>query len=315
VKPHWDHARATGRAVGIACGLKNSGLGNGAVEFGRVRLVVEAPEQIALYSCFTEMGQGLLTILAQCAAEVTKIPAHFFAPRVDTTFALGSGQTTGSRGTLLAGHAVRDAAEKLAADLTAGHGIADLVGREYGGEIRIEDTTAPGKPGPDGRVKTHTSFGFATQLVMLDPEGRLDHVIAAHDVGRALNPMNCAGQIQGAVVMGLGYALSESLEVENGHPLTAKLRDLGVLRGSDVPPIDVILIEEHEPEGPFGAKGVGELGLVPTAAAVAGALRSFDGILRTELPMRDSPAARALSVGHRPRGAHKTAPAVGEATR
>ncbi|MFO0750869.1 MAG: selenium-dependent xanthine dehydrogenase [Myxococcota bacterium] len=276
VKPHWDAARAAGQAVGIACGLKNSGLGNGATEHGRVRLVVETPERVALYSCFSEMGQGLLTTLVQCAAEETGLAPRLFAPRVDTTFALGAGQTTGSRGTLLAGRAAQDAARKLAADLRAGsdgHALGELVGREYEGHVQIDDTTAPGKPGPDGRVKTHSSFGFATQLVLLDKDGRLAKVVAAHDVGRALNPLTCAGQIEGAVAMGLGYALSEALDTEDGHPMTSKLRDLGVLRGSDVPPVEVILVEDPEPEGPYGAKGVGEIGLVPTAAAVAGAAR------------------------------------------
>ena len=139
---------------------------------------------------------------------------------------------------------------------------------------------------------------------MLDADGKLERVVAAHDVGRALNPANCIGQVEGAIAMGLGYALSESLELADGRPETTKLRDLGILRGSDVPPIEVLLVEEHEPEGPYGAKGVGEIGLVPTAAAVAGALRAFDGVTRYTLPMRDSPAARALSVGHHPHGHH-----------
>jgi xanthine dehydrogenase molybdenum-binding subunit len=109
----------------------------------------------------------------------------------------------------------------------------------------------------------------------------------------------CEGQIQGAVHMGLGYALTEELECENGMPTTFKLREIGVLRARDMPEVDVILVEDPEPEGPMGAKGVGEIGLVPTAAAVAGALEAFDGIRRTRLPMRDSPAARAMSVGRR----------------
>ncbi len=80
-------------------------------------------------------------------------------------------------------------------------------------------------------------------------------------------------------------------------PVTFKLRELGVLRARDMPEVEVILVEDPEPEGPFGAKGVGEIGLVPTAAAVAGALEAFDGVRRTTLPMKDSPAARAMSVG------------------
>lgn len=301
VRPHWEAARAAGRAVGIACGLKNSGLGNGAIETGRVSIVVEGEDRVVVHSCFSEMGQGLFTVLTQCVVEETGIAPRVIEVVADTTFALASGQTTGSRGTLLAGRAVRDAARRLAADLAAHGGLEGIVGRVYAGEVVIDDTTKPGAP---GRVKTHTSFGFATQMVVLDERGKLARVVAAHDVGRALNPDNCVGQVQGAVVMGLGYALSESLETKDGHPETTRLRDLGVMRGSDVPPIEVILVEEPEPEGPYGGKGVGEIGLVPTAAAVAGALRDFDGVTRYALPMRDSPAARALSVGHHPHGHH-----------
>ncbi len=310
IRPHWEAAIASGVAAGIACGLKNSGLGNGAVETGKVRLVVVAnPTRVIAYNGFTEMGQGLSTVLTQCVVEETGLPADRIESRVDTTWPLGSGQTTGSRGTLLAGRAMKVAASRLGEALRKVGGapleaLDALIGEDFAGEVVIDDTTAPGSRGPGGRVKTHTTFGFATQMVLLDADGRVSKVIAAHDVGRALNPSNCIGQVQGAVAMGLGYALSESLELEDGVPLTSKLRDLGVLRASDVPDIEVLLVEENEPEGPYGAKGVGEIGLVPTAAAVAGALRAFDGIDRHALPMRDSAAARAMSVGHHPRGHH-----------
>jgi len=98
--------------------------------------------------------------------------------------------------------------------------------------------------------------------------------------------------------MGLGYALTEELPCdENGMPVTFSMRDIGPLRAKDTPEIEVILVEDYEPEGPYGAKGVGEIGLVPTAPAVQGALHAFDGIRRFTLPMKDSPAARAIGVG------------------
>ena len=137
---------------------------------------------------------------------------------------------------------------------------------------------------------------------MLDEKGALERVIAAHDVGRALNPQQCEAQIQGAVHMGLGYALTEELPCKDGMPVTFKLREIGVLRAQHMPEVEVILVEEPEPEGPFGAKGVGEIGLVPTAGAVAGALAAFDGVRRTRLPMKDSPAARVINVGRIPDG-------------
>ena len=330
VLPAYREAKGRGRAVGIACGVKNSGLGNGAKETGRARLVVEDDGTISIYNSFSEIGQGLLTVLVQFAVEVTGLPAGVFRPKVDTTYALGSGQTTGSRATMLAGRAVVDAARKLKADLdvilsrrsaakdplTGAHDtlksggsfavsaaqddILPLAGRVFEGLAVVDDTNAVGADVE--KIKTHTAFGFATQLCILDDSGRIERIVAAHDVGRAINPAFCEGQIEGAVHMGLGYALSEELKCVEGMPSTHGLMSLGVLRATETPPVDVILIEEPEPEGPFGAKGLGEIGLVPTAAAVAGALEAFDGIRRTSLPMKDSPAARVLRVGHTPSG-------------
>ncbi len=300
VKEVYDRAKERGQAVGIACGIKNSGIGNGALEWGKSRLVVEDDGTITVFNGFTEMGQGLLTVLIQFAVEVTGLPASLFNAKVSTEHEMSVGQTTGSRGTLLGGRAVIDAARKLRADLDAGRTLQDLKGTVYVGETRIDDTTSPEQKVE--KVKTHTAYGFATQVVLLDEAGRLEKVVAAHDVGRAINPRLCEGQIEGAVHMGLGYALSEELPCPGGWPATDKLRELGVLRSTEMPEVEVLLIEDPEPEGPFGAKGVGEIGLVPTAAAVAGALAAYDGIHRTTLPMKDSPAFSALRVGRiRPR--------------
>ena len=297
VKGAYDAARRAGRAVGVACGIKNSGIGNGVEEWGRARLVVERDGTVTLFNGYTEMGQGLLTALVQFAVEVTGLPAATFVPRVDSTYELDCGQTTGSRATLFGGRAVVDAARQLRADLDAGRSLAELAGRVYGADVVTRDTTALGADVP--RIKTHTAFGFATQVVILDERGRVDRVVAAHDVGRAINPALCEGQVEGAVHMGLGYALTEELSCPAGIPATHKLRELGVLRARDMPRVEVILVEDPEPEGPMGAKGVGEIGLVPTAAAVASALEAFDGVRRYALPMRDSAAARAMSVGRK----------------
>ena len=299
VRGPWRALMAAGRHAGIACGLKNSGLGNGVVEWGKARLVVESDGTVSVYNGYTEMGQGLLTILVQFAVEVTGLPASVFRPKVDATFALGCGQTTGSRGTLFAGRAVTSAARKLRTALDAGGTLATLAGQVFAADEVIDDTTslaaAAAKPG--SHPKTHTTYGFATQVVVLDANGRVERVIAAHDVGRAVNPALCEGQIEGAVYMGLGYALTEELPCSDGMPVTFSLYQIGALRAKDMPAVEVILTEAPEPEGPFGAKGLGEIGLVPTAAAVASALESFDGVRRMRLPMKDSPAAKALSVG------------------
>jgi xanthine dehydrogenase molybdenum-binding subunit len=233
----------------------------------------------------------------QCAVEATGLPPEIFRPKVDSTFALGCGQTTGSRATLFGGRAVKSAAEKLKSALAGGKTLEDLVGEVFAADIVIDDTTSPGKVNAQGEIKTHTAFGFATQVVVLDEDGSLEHVVAAHDVGKAINPALCEGQIEGSVHMGLGYALSEELPCDNGMPVTFKMRDIGVMRARDMPTVEVILVEDFEPEGPYGAKGVGEIGLVPTAAAVANALAMFDGQRRYVLPMKNSPAGKAISVG------------------
>lgn len=295
VKDIYFEAKKAGKAVGIACGLKNTGLGNGAKEWGKARLVPEPDGTVTIYNGYTEMGQGLLTVLIQFAVEVTGLPASVFQPKVDSTYELGVGQTTGSRATLFGGRSVMAAAEQLKADLDAGNTLGDLVGKVYKGDVLVDDTTPLGAK--VAKVKTHTTFGYATQVCILDGEGKVERFVAAHDVGRAVNPDLCKGQIEGSIHMGLGYALTEELPCVNGFPVTYKLRDIGVLRARDMPEVEVILVEEHEPEGPCGAKGVGEIGLVPTAGAVANALYAFDGERRMRLPMKEAPAALAMSVG------------------
>lgn len=274
---------------GIACGIKNCGIGNGVLESGRCRLVVEDTGRVTLYTGYTEMGQGLLTICIQIASDITGIDPRLIDARVDTTFALGCGQTTGSRATVFSGNAVAIAARHLRAALDAGETLDGLKGRVFEGDFYDQSTTSLDVDDPT----IHLTFGFATQVAILDENGRLSKFIAAHDVGRAINPLLCAGQIEGSVHMGLGYALTEELPCPGGHPATDKLRGIGVLRAQDMPEVEVILVECPEPAGPFGARGVGEIGLVPTAGAVHGALHSFDGRWRTILPMKNSPAAVA----------------------
>jgi xanthine dehydrogenase molybdenum-binding subunit len=278
--------------AGIACGIKNTGIGNGMIDAGRVVLRVEPGGGLTVYTGYTEMGQGLFTVLAQMASEETGIPVGRIRVVADTTRAVDSGMTTASRATVLGGNAIRVAARSLRAELDGGATLSDLAGREFAGEWACDWTTALGAKG--GKPVTHMSFAFATQVAILDDDGRLAKVIAAHDVGKAVNPRLVEGQIEGSVHMGLGYALSEELCLEGGVPVSTRLRDLGVLRAREMPEVEVILVETPDPHGPWGARGVGEIGLVPTAPAVAGALYKFDGVRRTRLPMKDSPAYRLL---------------------
>jgi len=295
--------------AGIACGIKNVGIGNGLPEFGRASLTVEPDGTITLRTGHTEMGQGLFTVAIQTAVQETGLPCELFHATADSVDPLDAGQTTGSRGTVLTCHAVIDACRKLNADLrpllgeSNGNGrsgiarsvrdaLLKLAGRKYAGEWQCYKTDKFGADVPDPR--THLTYGFATQVVILDDEGRLKKVVAAHDVGRAINPTLLEGQIEGSIHMGLGYALTEEFVLEGGRLVTSDVKSCGVLRAHHMPEVEVILIEEPDPETPYGARGVGEIGLVPTAPAVAAALFSFDKIRRTTLPMKDSPAARAI---------------------
>jgi xanthine dehydrogenase molybdenum-binding subunit len=277
------------KTAGIACGIKNTGIGNGLADTGRVVIRVLPGGRLEVVTGFTEMGQGLFTILTQVVAHETGLdPAIMQVVARSEPDAL-CGMTTASRATALATMAGRRAGEKLAADLAAGP-LESLVGREYRGEYVCDFTVAPGTK-VDNPV-THMTFGYATQVVILGDDGRIQRVVAAHDVGRAINPLHCAQQIEGAVHMGLGYALSEELPCTGGVPDSLRLKDLGILKSTQMPPVEVILVEVPDDVGGYGSKGVGEIGLVPTAGAVASALHAFDGIRRTSLPMRDAPAAR-----------------------
>lgn len=285
------------RYAGIACGIKNCGIGNGVPETGRVKLTVsEDGQRVELLQGYTEMGQGLYTICIQVASEITGIEPRRFVPVVHTQSPVDCGMTTASRATVFAGRAVQDAAEKLKKDLQAAGGrLEALAGRSYEGRFAISYTTSLEEK-TDEPI-THMGYSFATQVCILDDQGRIQKFIAAHDVGRVLNPKLLEGQLEGSIHMGLGFALTESLQVQEGRITNGTLRKLGVLRASDMPEVQILFVEAPMPDGPFGAKGVGEIGLVPTAGAVANALYRFDGKRRTALPMKDSPAAKAMSVG------------------
>jgi aldehyde oxidoreductase len=274
-----DYLRA--RHGGLACGIKNCGIGNGMADWCEVEIAVTAPDRLEVRHGWSEMGQGVHTVAQQVVARETGIAPAQVDVVVSTADGAEAGMTTSSRGTSLVGNALIEAARSLRADLQT-HDLAALVGRRYRGRWSFDRSTAPGAP---GEAITHYSYSYATQFVELDDAGAIARVVAAHDVGHAINPTLLRGQIQGSVHMGLGYALSEHLPVDaHGQPAT-RLRDLGLLPMDRMPPVEVRVIEVPDPLGPYGAKGVGEVGLVPTAAAVAAAFRAYDGGRRTSLPL------------------------------
>ncbi len=283
-------AYRSARYAGIGCAVKNTGIGNGLAEYGKAILRPEADGSVTLFHSWTEMGQGVHTVLMQMACTELGIAPAQVRVVVDTTHELGCGQTTASRATVLGGRAVIAAAGQLKAKLNGGS-LADLAGQEFYGEVLIDWTTKPGTV-TDNPV-THFAYGWATQVVILTDDGRIEKVVAAHDVGKVINPTLLTGQVEGAVHMGLGHSLSEEFVVSGAIPVTTTLKSLNIIPPAGMPPVECVFVEEHQPEGPYGAKGIGEIGLVPTAGAVAGALHAFDGRYRTSLPMRDSQAARA----------------------
>ncbi|NNM05172.1 MAG: selenium-dependent xanthine dehydrogenase [Gemmatimonadetes bacterium] len=276
------------RYAGIACGIKNTGIGNGMDDSGRLLIRVLDDGDLELLTGFTEMGQGLFTVVQQTVEEETGLPPGCMTVRAVSDPRVLCGMTTASRATALMTAAARIAGRKLASDLKSAP-VQELSGREYLGEYVCDFTVKPGTDVED--PVTHMTFSYATQVVLLDDDGRLERVVAAHDVGKAINPVLCAGQIEGGVHMGLGYALSEEFPCTDGRPDSLLLKDLGILKAKDTPPVDVILIEVPDEVGGYGSKGVGEIGLVPTAGAVAGALYAYDGKRRFRLPMKDAPAA------------------------
>jgi xanthine dehydrogenase molybdenum-binding subunit len=280
-KPHIDAAVAAGKAVGMGLALKNSGLGNGFREMTKAVVRYRDDGLVEVRHGWTEMGQGVHTIAMQVATTELRIDPERIRVIVDTTRQLGFGQTTGSRGTIMAAASVQAACRAALAD-----GCRTEV--DYEGEHVVDWTQELGDPEvPNPTI--HSAFGYAVQVVIADPEtGAIERVVAIHDVGKAMNPLLCEGQVEGAVHKGLGYALTEDFpaDPETGFPTNMTLRRLGILRPQDVPEIDVELVEVPQPRAAYGIKGVGEIGLVPTAGAVAAALHAADGVWRNTLPMR-----------------------------
>jgi selenium-dependent xanthine dehydrogenase len=270
---------------GIALGFKNSGTGMGKQDIGRCILSVE-DGMVHVRTSAACMGQGIATMCLTVLCEATGInPARVVHEWADTRRTPDAGTSTASRQTVMTGEAVRQAAEKLKAALDKACTLEELEGREFCGEYSaITDPLGAIKENP----VSHISYSYGVQVVVLDDEGRVRRVVAAYDVGMPVNLQAVEGQIEGGIVMGLGYALTEEFIVENGYPKT-KLGTLGLMRATDAPELDVILVQGKGriPQA-YGAKGCGELCLIPTAPAVSNAYYRLDGKFRTQLPLKDT---------------------------
>jgi CO/xanthine dehydrogenase Mo-binding subunit len=293
-------------------------------DFGRVSLVTGA----------TELGQGSETVLAMIVAETLGVPLERVdVVNSDTAIKPWDVGAHASRTTFIAGNAARLAAEKLRAQLLAMAAdeleapvdrlavaggwifVRDEPGRRVthdraarAGHLRERGQTLVAEAfydpptamlDKDLRGNVSATYGFAAQAVVLDVEEatgaiRVRRIVSAHDVGRALNPLAAEGQIHGGIHMGLGYALSERLVVEQGQVLTASFMDYAILKADDMPELVVRLIESGDAEGPFGAKGLGESGVIPVSAAVANAVKDAIGVRFTELPITPAVVHAAL---------------------
>jgi xanthine dehydrogenase molybdenum-binding subunit len=294
-------------------------------DFGRVSLMTGA----------SEIGQGSETVLAMIVAETLGVPLERVdVVNSDTAVKPWDVGAHASRTTFIAGNAARLAAEKLRGQLL-GMAAAELEApaerlrtaegwifvaddpqrriaydraaraghlRERGQTLVAEAFYDPPTEMLDKDLRGNVSatYGFAAQAAVLDVETatgviRVRRIVSAHDVGKALNPLAAEGQIHGGIHMGLGYALSERLVVREGQVLTASFMDYAVLKADDMPELVVRLIESGEAEGPFGAKGLGESGVIPVSAAVANAVKAAIGVRFTELPI--TPAAVHAALG------------------
>jgi aldehyde oxidoreductase len=270
--------------AGIACAMKNAGVGVGLPDKGRAKIVIE--DGICnVYCAASGLGQGVATVFMQITGEATGLPFEKInIRRPNSENSPDSGTSSGSRQTLISGEAVRRVGEKLAKDLKD-KTLDELEGKEYFYEYF--DPTDPLGSKKENPV-SHIAYGFATHVVILNDDGTVKDVYAAHDSGKVINPTTIEGQIDGGVVMGLGYALTEDLKVVDSV-VKAKFGTLGLFRSTEVPKIHPILVEKEKLlDIAYGAKGIGEIATIPIASAAQGAYYALDGILRCEFPMKDT---------------------------
>jgi len=283
VKPYVD----ANPYVGLACAMKNAGVGVGIPDTGRVRLVVQ-DGKIHILAGASCIGQGLGTVLVQMVCQQTGVAREQVVyERANTYNAPDSGTTSGSRQTLVTGEACRRACEELIEALK-GKTLTDLNGQEFYGEYLAKtDPLGAEVPNP----VSHVAYGYATQVCVLDEDGKIRQMVAAHDVGKAVNPTSIEGQIEGGVVMSMGFALTERYPLEDCKP-TAKYGTLGLFRANQIPEIVPIIVEKQGLNVACGAIGIGEITSIPTAPAIADAYYRYDGQFRTSLPLADTPYTR-----------------------
>ena len=292
----WDEGDSR-FAWGLAVAYKNTGLGGGAPDKAGAEVEVWAESGKATHAevriSSAEMGQGLPGVLAACAAEELGIPTESVSVLLgDTDYCPDGGPTTASRQTFVSGNAVRLAAQQAAAKLATG---GDHVLLRYDYEA---PETQPLGTGGD----MHVAFSFCAQAALVEidmntGEVQVRKVVAAHDVGRAINPLTIQGQIEGGIVMCIGFALTEHYIQEDGKPWTNVMARYKIPSITHTPAITSHIVEHSTSVGPYGAKGVGELPSIPTAPAITNAIYRATGVRVRSLPVDQDELLRAVHQG------------------
>lgn len=291
VKEQYDSARAAGKPVGLACAMKNAGVGVGIPDTGRVKLIVEEDHKLHIYAGASCIGQGLGTVLVQMVVSNTDLKREDIVyERSNTWIAPDSGTTSGSRQTMITGEACLRACRKLMEAKAGGKTLADLTGQEFYGEYLAKtDPLGADVPNP----VSHVAYGYATQVCILDSKtGKIEKIVAAHDVGKAVNPLSCEGQIEGGVVMSMGFALREKYPIDENCKPVEKFGALGLFRAHEIPEIDALVIDKPGLNVACGAIGIGEITSIPTAPAITDAYYRLDGERRYSLPISGTPYKR-----------------------
>jgi CO/xanthine dehydrogenase Mo-binding subunit len=314
-------------AWGVAAAYKNTGLGGGADDAASAEVEVYADGTVEVRSSSADLGQGLTTVVAQCVAEEFGLPLDRVRVLLsDTDLTPDGGPTTASRQTYVTGNAARlaaremrqrltgvvaerwdvspDAIRSVDGDLQAGERVVSLgEAVEWLIEERRDSRLCYRYRAPETRPlgqggDMHFAFGYsaqAAQVAVDEQTGEVQvlRIVAACDAGRAINPRALLGQIEGGLVMGIGTALTEEYRIENGVPQTLRWADYGVPLVRHMPEMDLHIVEHPTSDGPYGAKGVGELPSIPTAPAICNAIYNAVGVRAQRLPVRLRTAERA----------------------
>ncbi|WP_265332404.1 xanthine dehydrogenase family protein molybdopterin-binding subunit [Zhaonella formicivorans] len=312
------------RGIGMGCIFYGTGYGNGFPDVSTAYVEIHDDGSALVITGAVDCGQGSTTILAQIAAEELSIPVEkVTVTTADTDCTPDSGTTAATRQTYTSGNAVRLAAQKakqvllewaareLGVNTTEGlrvnNGMLEVKGdpaktvpleeicakARFAGKRLIGEasftTHATQVSMENGQGAPYWPYAFGTQIVEVEVDtetGKVEilKVIAAHDVGKAINPENVKGQIQGGVGQGVGWSLYEEVQLKEGQILNPSMSSYLIPTVLDMPEIEPVIVEAHEPSGPYGAKGVGEPAMLPTAPAVLNAIYNAIGVRINDLP-------------------------------